>query len=131
MAALPPLGAAAATKPVRWRYYQLPTYFCYDCYGLRRATVFTLILLTFAPPHSLLPAAFLPPPLTKPELTPTLLPMEHRLAQIVEMIQVVSLLHDDVINTSALSRGIPFAPAAFGNKLAQHHPLAPWQHRGR
>ncbi|KAF8124675.1 hypothetical protein K438DRAFT_2002537 [Mycena galopus ATCC 62051] len=74
------------------------------------------------------PAALLLPPLTKPELAPTLLPTQRRLAQIVEMIQVVSFLHDDA---SAPGRGVPSAPATFGNKLAQHRPLAPRQHRGR
>ncbi|KAJ7269304.1 isoprenoid synthase domain-containing protein [Mycena haematopus] len=34
------------------------------------------------------------------------------------MIHVASLLHDDVIDASALRRGAPSAPAAFGNKLA-------------
>ncbi|KAJ7939974.1 isoprenoid synthase domain-containing protein, partial [Mycena leptocephala] len=34
------------------------------------------------------------------------------------MIHVASLLHDDVINASALRRSAPSAPAAFGNKLA-------------
>lgn len=41
-----------------------------------------------------------------------------RLAQIVEMIHVASLLHDDVIDESPLRRGAPSAPAAFGNKLS-------------
>ena len=41
-----------------------------------------------------------------------------RLAQIVEMIHVASLLHDDVIDHSSLRRGAPSAPAAFGNKLS-------------
>lgn len=41
-----------------------------------------------------------------------------RLAQIVEMIHVASLLHDDVIDESSLRRGVPSAPAAFGNKLS-------------
>jgi hexaprenyl-diphosphate synthase len=40
-----------------------------------------------------------------------------RLAQIVEMIHVASLLHDDVIDKSPLRRGVASAPAAFGNKL--------------
>jgi hexaprenyl-diphosphate synthase len=40
-----------------------------------------------------------------------------RLAQIVEMIHVASLLHDDVIDKSPLRRGFASAPAAFGNKL--------------
>ncbi|KAJ7687423.1 isoprenoid synthase domain-containing protein [Mycena rosella] len=47
-----------------------------------------------------------------------LLPTQRRLAQIVEMIHVASLLHDDVIDTSTLRRGVPSAPAAFGNKLS-------------
>ncbi|KAF7307278.1 hypothetical protein MIND_00521700 [Mycena indigotica] len=49
---------------------------------------------------------------------PGLLPTQRRLAQIVEMIHVASLLHDDVIDRSALRRGVPSAPAAFGNKLS-------------
>ncbi|KAI0081152.1 terpenoid synthase [Panus rudis PR-1116 ss-1] len=54
-----------------------------------------------------------------PSLTPlsTLLPTQIRLAQIVEMIHVASLLHDDVIDKSPLRRGVASAPAAFGNKL--------------
>ncbi|EJC98786.1 terpenoid synthase [Fomitiporia mediterranea MF3/22] len=47
-----------------------------------------------------------------------LLPTQRRLAQIVEMIHVASLLHDDVIDGAALRRGAASAPAAFGNKLA-------------
>jgi hexaprenyl-diphosphate synthase len=53
--------------------------------------------------------------LTMPSL---LLPTQMRLAQIVEMIHVASLLHDDVIDQSPLRRGVPSAPAAFGNKLS-------------
>ncbi|KAH0837914.1 isoprenoid synthase domain-containing protein [Lanmaoa asiatica] len=53
-----------------------------------------------------------------PQLAHTLLPTQLRLAQIVEMIHVASLLHDDVIDKSDLRRGAPSAPAAFGNKLA-------------
>ncbi|KAL4252450.1 FPP/GGPP synthase family protein [Abortiporus biennis] len=49
--------------------------------------------------------------------TPMILPTQLRLAQIVEMIHVASLLHDDVIDKSPLRRGAPSAPAAFGNKL--------------
>ncbi|KAI0050625.1 terpenoid synthase [Auriscalpium vulgare] len=45
------------------------------------------------------------------------LPTQLRLAQIVEMIHVASLLHDDVIDASDLRRGVPSAPAAFGNKF--------------
>jgi hexaprenyl-diphosphate synthase len=55
------------------------------------------------------------PSLVSPSL---LLPTQMRLAQIVEMIHVASLLHDDVIDTSALRRGVPSAPATFGNKLS-------------
>ncbi|KAF7303009.1 hypothetical protein MKEN_01263800 [Mycena kentingensis (nom. inval.)] len=47
-----------------------------------------------------------------------LLPTQRRLAQIVEMIHVASLLHDDVIDRAGLRRGVPSAPAAFGNKLS-------------
>ncbi|KIJ22201.1 hypothetical protein PAXINDRAFT_31651, partial [Paxillus involutus ATCC 200175] len=55
------------------------------------------------------------PPIS--QLTHTLLPTQLRLAQIVEMIHVASLLHDDVIDKSPLRRGVPSAPAAFGNKV--------------
>lgn len=47
-----------------------------------------------------------------------ILPTQKRLAQIVEMIHVASLLHDDVIDASPLRRGVASAPAAFGNKLS-------------
>lgn len=47
-----------------------------------------------------------------------LLPTQTRLAQIVEMIHVASLLHDDVIDRADLRRGAVSAPAAFGNKYA-------------
>ena len=47
-----------------------------------------------------------------------LLPTQMRLAQIVEMIHVASLLHDDVIDGADLRRGAASAPAAFGNKYA-------------
>jgi hexaprenyl-diphosphate synthase len=57
----------------------------------------------------------LQPTLTSPTL---LLPTQMRLAQIVEMIHVASLLHDDVIDKSSLRRGATSAPAAFGNKLS-------------
>jgi hexaprenyl-diphosphate synthase len=65
-----------------------------------------------------------PPPSRQPHHLPTvtsppvLLPTQIRLAQIVEMIHVASLLHDDVLDTSPLRRGAPSAPAAFGNKLS-------------
>ncbi|KAJ7204471.1 terpenoid synthase [Mycena pura] len=81
-------------------------------------TVFSLIppgLRAARPP---LPADLLLPRV--PALTSVLqlLPTQRRLAQIVEMIHVASLLHDDVIDRSALRRGVPSAPAAFGNKLS-------------
>ncbi|KAI5120793.1 hypothetical protein M0805_002420 [Coniferiporia weirii] len=55
------------------------------------------------------------PTLASPSL---LLPTQLRLAQIVEMIHVASLLHDDVLDGASLRRGAPSAPAAFGNKLS-------------
>jgi hexaprenyl-diphosphate synthase len=66
------------------------------------------------------------PPSPYPTYTPPLhgiphlelLPTQMRLAQIVEMIHVASLLHDDVIDNSSLRRSAPSAPAAFGNKLS-------------
>jgi hexaprenyl-diphosphate synthase len=71
------------------------------------------------PPTRTFPA---PPPSlcadSVPHLAHTLLPTQLRLAQVVEMIHVASLLHDDVIDKSDLRRGAPSAPAAFGNKLA-------------
>ncbi|KAL1736756.1 isoprenoid synthase domain-containing protein [Schizophyllum commune] len=44
------------------------------------------------------------------------LPQQVRLAEIVEMIHVVSLLHDDVIDESDTRRGDLSAPSKFGNK---------------
>lgn len=69
------------------------------------------------------------PPIPPPELLSpieprqvvsslSILPTQMRLAQIVEMIHVASLLHDDVIDESPLRRGAPSAPAAFGNKMS-------------
>ena len=60
----------------------------------------------------------LSPQLPLLSLTNTLLPTQLRLAQIVELLHIASLLHDDVIDASALRRGAPSAPAAFGNKLS-------------
>ncbi|KAJ3515153.1 hypothetical protein NLJ89_g1933 [Agrocybe chaxingu] len=61
-----------------------------------------------------------PPPSSnvQPKLSGVVLPTQRRLAQIVEMLHTASLLHDDVIDESALRRGAPSAPAAFGNKLS-------------
>jgi len=47
-----------------------------------------------------------------------MLPTQLRLAQIVERMHTASLLHDDVIDASALRRGAPTAPASFGNRLS-------------
>ncbi|KAF5356950.1 hypothetical protein D9756_006372 [Leucocoprinus leucothites] len=64
-----------------------------------------------------------PPPILQ-RTTPTLhspttiLPTQIRLAQIVEMLHTASLLHDDVIDGSALRRGAPSAPSQFSNKLS-------------
>ncbi|KAJ7750187.1 terpenoid synthase [Mycena metata] len=83
------------------------------------ASVFSLIPPATPPPRPPPPAAFAPAPLVPALVDPAvLLPTQRRLAQIVEMIHVASLLHDDVIDASALRRGAPSAPAAFGNKLA-------------
>jgi hexaprenyl-diphosphate synthase len=54
----------------------------------------------------------------EPHVTGTILPTQMRLAQIAEMIHVASLLHDDVIDTSPLRRGVLSGPANFGNKLS-------------
>ncbi|KAF9490735.1 terpenoid synthase [Pleurotus eryngii] len=74
------------------------------------------------PPISQTPRIQLPPDFASasvPGLSQslTLLPTQLRLAQIVEMIHVASLLHDDVIDKSPLRRGAASAPSAFGNKL--------------
>lgn len=47
-----------------------------------------------------------------------LLPTQRRLAEIIEMIHVASLLHDDVIDVADTRRSSPSAPALFGNKLS-------------
>ncbi|KAF5381761.1 hypothetical protein D9615_005513 [Tricholomella constricta] len=82
-------------------------------------TAFTLRPLT---PHR--PPVPKRPPTQNTTSSPALysptyiLPTQTRLAQIVEMMHTASLLHDDVIDESALRRGSPSAPAAFGNKLS-------------
>lgn len=59
-----------------------------------------------------------PPRQYAPALSQIILPTQIRLAQLVEMIHVASLLHDDVIDKSGLRRGAPSAPAAYGSKLS-------------
>ncbi|KAF9469698.1 isoprenoid synthase domain-containing protein [Collybia nuda] len=62
-----------------------------------------------------------PPPATRnqslPQLTspPLLLPVQIRLAQIMEMIHIASLLHDDVIDSCTFEAE---PPEGFGNKLS-------------
>ncbi len=58
------------------------------------------------------------PSAPEPALAHAVLPTQIRLAQIVEMMHTASLLHDDVIDASALRRGAPSAPATFGKKRA-------------
>ena len=72
------------------------------------------------PPHRPPAPPSFPPALAVPTVAAplALLPTQVRLAQIVEMIHVASLLHDDVIDKSPLRRGAASAPAAFGNKLS-------------
>ncbi|KAL1412554.1 coq1 putative hexaprenyl diphosphate synthase [Vanrija albida] len=85
--------------------------------------------MVFAQPYRIPPAGSRPPPPITPSPfadilatggpdSPTILPTQRRLASIVEMIHVASLLHDDVIDASSLRRGEPSAPASFGNKLS-------------
>ncbi|KAI9712408.1 MAG: hypothetical protein M1820_001621 [Bogoriella megaspora] len=47
-----------------------------------------------------------------------ILPSQHRLAEITELIHTASLLHDDVLDTSLTRRSQPSANIAFGNKMA-------------
>ena len=71
------------------------------------------------PPHQPpVPPPFPPPGIPTVASPLALLPTQLRLAQIVEMIHVASLLHDDVIDKSPLRRGAASAPIAFGNKLS-------------
>ena len=64
------------------------------------------------------------PPLLQTTPTPTLhpstdiLPIQFRLAMIAEMVHTGSLLHDDVLDPSALRRGVSSAPAKFMTKLS-------------
>ena len=62
------------------------------------------------------------PPPTILQTTPTLrpsgdvLPTQFRLALISEIVHNASILHDDVLDTSALRRGVPSAPIQFTSK---------------
>lgn len=46
------------------------------------------------------------------------LPLQHRLAEITEMIHTASLLHDDVVDNADTRRGVQSVNSMFGNKLA-------------
>jgi len=60
-----------------------------------------------------------PQPLPKAHIfANTVIPTQSRFAQIIEMMDTTSLLHDDVLDASALRRGAPSAPAAFGTKIS-------------
>ncbi|TXT12988.1 hypothetical protein VHUM_01389 [Vanrija humicola] len=85
--------------------------------------------MVFAQPYRIsTPGSRPPPPITPSPFAdilatgapdgPAILPTQRRLASIVEMIHVASLLHDDVIDASELRRGEPSAPSSFGNKLS-------------
>ncbi|KAG5639544.1 hypothetical protein H0H81_012215 [Sphagnurus paluster] len=70
------------------------------------------------------PGLYTPPPLppssAAPQSIPRLLPVQLRLAQIVEMIHIASVLHDDVhdgLPTPAAQEPEP-EPEGFGNKLS-------------
>ncbi|KAF9567223.1 terpenoid synthase [Agrocybe pediades] len=77
-------------------------------------------LFEMLPKRHRLPKPVFPPSPSPPTptLANTVLPTQKRLAQIVEMMHTASLLHDDVIDESALRRGAPSAPASYGNKLS-------------
>ena len=48
----------------------------------------------------------------------TLTPRHRRLAEITEMIHTASLVHDDVIDTASLRRGVPTVNENYGNRIA-------------
>ncbi|KIJ53749.1 hypothetical protein M422DRAFT_154939 [Sphaerobolus stellatus SS14] len=79
------------------------------------------VAFTMRPPRRPVPPP-IPEPLcggdVVPSLAGTLLPTQKRLAQIVEMIHVASLLHDDVLDESPLRRSALSAPAKYGNKFS-------------
>ena len=82
------------------------------------ASVFSLVPPRPPKPAPSPPSRRLDRPLAMVAHDAALLPTQMRLAQIVEMIHVASLLHDDVIDGADLRRGAASAPAAFGNKYA-------------
>ncbi|MEO0532582.1 MAG: solanesyl diphosphate synthase [Cyanobacteria bacterium P01_A01_bin.123] len=45
-------------------------------------------------------------------------PQHRRLAEITEMIHTASLVHDDVVDESAVRRGVPTVHSSFGNRIA-------------
>ncbi|NJN22527.1 MAG: solanesyl diphosphate synthase [Leptolyngbya sp. RL_3_1] len=47
-----------------------------------------------------------------------ILPQHRRLAEITEMIHTASLVHDDVVDESAVRRGVPTVHSSFGNRIA-------------
>jgi all-trans-nonaprenyl-diphosphate synthase len=47
-----------------------------------------------------------------------ILPKHLRLAEITEMIHTASLVHDDVVDESAVRRGVPTVHSRFGNRVA-------------
>jgi len=67
-------------------------------------------------PHNEKPASLQ----TTPTLHPStdILPTQGRLAIITEMIHTASLLHDDILDASALRRGVSSAPAKYTNRLS-------------
>lgn len=69
------------------------------------------------PIPSLPPPSFIPSPPTLSILETIILPTQTRLAQIIEMIYVASLLHDDILEKKSLRQVAAFLPS-FGNKLA-------------
>ena len=77
-------------------------------------------LAAVTPANPTYPNAPTPSPSQSPplNLANTVLPTQLRFAQIIELFHSASLLHDDVVDGSALRRGAPSAPAAFGNKLS-------------
>ncbi len=67
------------------------------------------------------------PSAPEPALAHAVLPTQIRLAQIVEMMHTASLLHDDVIDASALRRGAPLSPRHLRQETRRpRRKLCPW-----